>query len=873
VQFTIARGSLPQIRFALPEGLDVRQVELAGRPGPSATLSAPAIRQWDIVGKDATRQLVIDFVQPVAGSATLLIEMIPRLTLAPGEWLLRLPAPLVGTSTAGILAYRVDGMETSSSAQNLSVGTVIPPALLAERWAKLALRETGVRDTTLREPAAATKILNFRRTSPAAALGLTVQPTRPAAQVDASWKIGAHVADLTAQLSLRSAADDLVLVEFELPPRLKLVSLGGPDAGKVHHFSRQDRRMQVWLQQPRKQIELELHGWIEHAPAGPPMGPGSHLELSPVRVLNARATGCTLTVAAEPGLAAEPQRIVQLTRIVNAGPLRYSCAGDQYEASFALRAVPIPGRCRAFTLVERRGDVVEMSTALHLQAPPGEFRVRFSGWDATEPRLDTPAAIVQRAHQHQGKQHVWTLVIPPGMPQTVTLTLVGRVSSQALAKAWPLPVVAIEPYPLSEHWIGLSDIEPATKDGLAVQPAEAGDKEKLGAPAPPHELPPGTRLGKLKAVGDAPLLRMPPFAAATSAQPMFAQHDAFWGGRGWLHQLRITAFSGEQGELHLRLPNGAQCLAIATGAIATGSRVTVPAAGPLVIPLPGPPGPREAVVCWQYADAESDALPRLDAPEVAGLPPEAMHARVWLPPTSRLATPLAAVAENDVDSLLKQAEMQMLLCKRCADARVPGERLLPLQQLFHGLLAEAELSMARLAPSSEPGRLAELRRRAKDLATENARLAREAGYPVAPGDPPQRSALGPSLSTNENGLPICIAAGSRPQVISTPASPEVLARTATEILLLAAVTLLLLSYLRRVFTLFEVLWPEWLLLLALLGISIAGWSLMGGVLVAVAIALRITWTIIVAQRVLPAWFAANRTQSHGDNGPLGLPSG
>ena len=83
-------------------------------------------------------------------------------------WLVRRLAPgspaaadaADGDQRRGPAAYRVDGMEVVASPQNLSVGTVVTPELLNAGWVKLALPE----------PTTATKIVNFRRVAPAAAL-------------------------------------------------------------------------------------------------------------------------------------------------------------------------------------------------------------------------------------------------------------------------------------------------------------------------------------------------------------------------------------------------------------------------------------------------------------------------------------------------------------------------------------------------------------------------------------------------------------------------------------------------------------------------------------------------------------------------------
>src|SRR5204862_4914476 len=127
----------------------------------------------------------------------LLPGMVPRIAPSPCQSMLRLPSPLLGTPTEGMLAYRLEGMEAVPSPQNLSVATV-RAELFRETWTKLAQRDAPV----------VTGAASFRRTAAASALGLAVQAVRPVANVESHWTVGPLRADLTANIELNEAAQD-----------------------------------------------------------------------------------------------------------------------------------------------------------------------------------------------------------------------------------------------------------------------------------------------------------------------------------------------------------------------------------------------------------------------------------------------------------------------------------------------------------------------------------------------------------------------------------------------------------------------------------------------------------------------------------------
>jgi hypothetical protein len=828
VQLGIAKGSLTQARFALPEGIEVRSVTVATRAGVPA--SAAAIRQWSVAGKAPFRQLVVDFTQPVSGTVPLLLEIVPRVVLVPGQLTLRLPTPLLGTTVEGVLAYRLEAMEGTPTPQNLSIATV-RPGLFGETWAALALRD----------PPAVTEAASFRRTAATSALMLAVQPSHLSVTADLSWKVGLRTAELSARLRLSESDRDRSLIELELPPRFALFSVSGKH---VHRWHQQGRMVQVWLHQPRRQVDLELRGWLDH-PAGP--GP-TRFELLPLRVIGAAATASTVALEAQPGLKLNVSRLLHLVSAAKGDNALFSSKDVDYQASFTLEAKLEYPAGRAFTLVERRDDGIELTTALHLPPRAGEAQVTVSGWAGDSLRLEAPAPVAIKKHLRQGSKHVWTLQFPAGLPQAVTLTVHGRLNGDRPPDHWQMPVLQAEPFGLQDHWIGLRGLEPGAadaKDFQVIKDAEAAPD----FPAPPLPLREATRVGKAKDMKEGLVLRFPSASPDSAVQVLLAEHQVSWGGAAWVHQLRLLTFVHSPGEVKVRLPEGA-----VGRAIMAGKRSFVPGTGECSIPLGGRPGPQTVQIFWSYpASAEHLASPRMDHPTVAGVEPAAWQSRLWLPSAYRLDPAPAALAERAAGASLQEAEAWMQLCALWAAAGATAEAQRE-QETFFQLLEQARTSLAAQEQAGEAD-AAQGKERADRLEQQNAELARKGGYTL----PMRRIGISSALMAGSPswaaGVPLVWPEGSNVRLVSLRDLDYGDLRSATEFVLLGMIALLLLSYLPRGLDLLRVMWPEAILAMALAGIGLGGVSLVGITLCGVAVVLRAIWIVLMLRRKLPTWFA------------------
>src|SRR5262249_31586975 len=80
LQYTVDKGTVSELAVGLPEGLEVRSVEvrqssLAWSDAERGLLN----REWHLAGKGNRRQLVVGLRRPATGSVQMLLELVPRL--------------------------------------------------------------------------------------------------------------------------------------------------------------------------------------------------------------------------------------------------------------------------------------------------------------------------------------------------------------------------------------------------------------------------------------------------------------------------------------------------------------------------------------------------------------------------------------------------------------------------------------------------------------------------------------------------------------------------------------------------------------------------------------------------------------------------
>ena len=96
-------------------------------------------------------------------------------------------------------------------------------------------------------------------------------------------------------------------------------------------------------------------------------------------------------------------------------------------------------------------------------------------------------------------------------------------------------------------------------------------------------------------------------------------------------------------------------------------------------------------------------------------------------------------------------------------------------------------------------------------------------------------------------------------------------QSATKLLLLTAVALLLVSFLRGGIDVFRALWPEALAAVAVAGITLGGLSPLGLGLLAAGVGLRTLWLMIMLRQVFARWFSGTPDQQAGNAASRPIP--
>ena len=207
--------------------------------------------------------------------------------------------------------------------------TSIAPELFAKVWADLGQQDPG----------RIGRAYSFRRTAGSAGLSLKTAALKPLAKGEAVWTVSGDHADLAATFELTGVREDLCLVELTVPPEVILAKVRGE---AVHHWSRHDARMQIWLQQPSKQVTLELRGWVPLAQKASALKPGI-FSLPPLAPASADLGAFQIKVIPSRAVSLTGDRLRNLTKRSDDV---FATAAPAYEGTFQVRQLPVPANIR-----------------------------------------------------------------------------------------------------------------------------------------------------------------------------------------------------------------------------------------------------------------------------------------------------------------------------------------------------------------------------------------------------------------------------------------------------------------------------------------------------------------------------------------------
>ncbi len=798
-------------------------------------------------------RLRVELHTPVAGQVLLTLNLAPKLTGGNNLVRLNLPRPLGATPADGALAYRVDGLNATDRAIKLGVSPVGLDA-----FAKRCLA-AGLRDVP-----AATRVYSFSRNQQGlAALDLALQPSWPQVRQDIHWHIRPQSADVRATLHLTSAAEDILFVDWEVPAAVTVTEVSGLH---VRYWTRFGDRVQVWLQQPRKDTTVTLAGWLTDLKTAPPVR-SANLNLPCLRVPAAAATVTQLRLTATPGLEVTPERLEKLTAVAipAAPPTRvYTTQEPVYRAAFFARAVPLAPEAYLLTSAEVAEGVLSFAGDLDLQAPQGEaytVKVRLRGWAGEAVHLDAPG-VVQRKEQRVGQERVWTLTLPPGVARHHRLKLSGRV---ALAGNGPFtpPVVTVEGAVLKGRWLAVvGPVQVGAENGVSrIKPADVAHDLRLW-PAEAERVRREGMAWRVQRDGWQLRLTAGGVPGAPAVQVLLAEQTAaVLDGRHWAHQAAFTLYARGGSDVHLLLPTGARLQLLTVDGVPQTPRQPEPER--LWLPLAGGDGVRVLRLRWVYDEGGDETLerPLLRTPTFKDLPAVPVLWTVVTPAGYR-ARPAAKETDaarkaGGVAQELARAEAQLRLSALLAErGQAEGgdavrAALLAAQRRFawHCRVAAYELALHPDAAAGAGPKGQSLADWLEALRQENARFNRLHldAERQAPADAPTPA----PLTLPDRGTPQVyqVAPGQAPRLRLTPVAEEGLRQALGSSLLLAAVlaTIGLLAYLGRVAAVLRQLLPEQLILLAVLGWLVFGGSLVAAVLLLLGVGARLVLLVRALQ--------------------------
>jgi hypothetical protein len=393
LQYTVSQGAAATFAITLPDEMEVRRVEVAPLQGGGA---APHLKEWRVTGPVPQHQLVLEFQVPITTGVQVFLDLVPRRPLGTSI-VLPLPTPEGASFAAeGLLGYRVEGRQAELVQYQGVTG------FNAEEFATLHWQAAGVDD-----PGPPERAYRFQRgpgAAPLLRLNLHLPRSHAGCTQELTWYLGPRRAELHALARLKAPAEELMMVEWEVPVQVRVASLSGPN---VRSWSRTGSRVQVWLQRslagPAVETVFELYGWLTPArdqPIIPFRLPGLHIAA-------AAPQWTVVRVMADPGLALEASDLQNLWPVPDVRPSpadrAYVSKEAVYGGTFAVLPAAADADVRILTLAEVDKANLTFTATLDFQVRQGELRtftVRLRNWEGPDVRVEA-ARVAGRREQRK----------------------------------------------------------------------------------------------------------------------------------------------------------------------------------------------------------------------------------------------------------------------------------------------------------------------------------------------------------------------------------------------------------------------------------------------------------------------------------------
>jgi len=726
LQYSVSDGGVSKFKVDVPENMEVRRVESGPLP---ASGPVPPLKQWQLTGAGNQRRLQLEYQFPVTHGVQVFLELVPSVPRE-ASISLSLPTPEGTPATSSLdsyVGYRVEGCQAELLEYRRVTG--IDPDTFSARW-QLAGTE---------DPGPPEKAYAFRR-GPAGAPLLRLALTAPKSHIlgvqDIVWRIGPRSVQLQNAVHLKGIEDGLLWVEWEVPAEVAIADIVGKD---VRNWSRTGSQVQAWLQRALSETSLTMIGSLPRKPEEST----APFHIPCITLRGAEPATTYVRLISRKGLTLQPESIQNLWPLPEARlsgvEQSYMTRQSSYGGILQVHPAPTNVALRMLSSAEVLEHRLNFTCILDFPAISPDLRhltLHLRNWQGQEAKLIAPKLARREQRRDDAGDYTWSLDLAPEVTSSFQIKLSGSVPLASAEDSIPMPALSVDEIPAPEHWLAVVGRQLAADELRGLEIADPAQVARLW-PAAADRI---TRLGssvwrveredwKLRLQTRSPGIESEP------ARVFLTEHTAgISDDRHWLHRATYWIYHAAGTDLSVSLPHGA----VFSRGTLDGVEVLPlqPSNGRLWLPITGSTAMRSLCLYWHYPDdTEPFARPNLADPELAGVTfvgPSEMIRPVWIiqvPTGYRVAQHDRRVQpEAAANAFLRRAAAQLYLSGFLADRASEGadslleQQLLSAQESFYRYTSQAQLALARKAAPVAGGGTTNSAR-LEELLTQNKQLA------------------------------------------------------------------------------------------------------------------------------------------------------
>ncbi len=810
--------TLGQIAVSVPVGMHIQSIE-ANTVSLAGALRLPiAIKRWEIQGKAAQRRLIVEFAKPTSGELTLRLDALPT-ELTNRRLVLKLPAPIQGKSTEGWLGYRLDATESRGAAQNLAVQSMTTAEFL-QNWQRLG----GIRT------AAPTRAYRFQRKAVVAGLELFVLPSELKARCEFIWNIDSAGADLSASCVLNDPVGDIKIAEFQVPAGIVVAGVSGVD---VNRWQLHENHLQVWLKQPKKQTTITIAGWRVHASKNINQ---IHSALV-IQPLHAQLVDSVIELRPDVGLEVDVVNQRALRRTARK-PVRFAVTASPWDLTYKLLRPKVSPEVDTVTRVQRDEYGIAWSQELRVRSDRGKLpslHVKITGEDADRVMVNAPDGVESVLPTKKTDESHWQIKFTSGLPAEVLVTLSARLNGDGTAsKSLPsVEILGADVARPSVTWKDVDLIDPKTRKIITHN--ANGSNVPAGWKTAPLESTPEVAARK-----PAPAVAIRVIALAETIS------QASLGD--WVHEASCWIRGERATELRLDFPQPVDILHLAIDGQTLST--AVPDENSRTLTLKPGFEPRHLVMRWRYQPGSENPNEPITEPVRISNGRPGISGSVLILSRGLSVRDRGTDAEDRVllHSLLQEAEIEVRLLDPAPPAGTALnsdvlQRVGAGQLRFHRLLRQASY-LNSIAPFAGPDfDSSEIQGRIENLKKRNAELTKKHGWEKLRLHNERTAAVTPCAIPRAewpmHGSVLLVDAGkSTLPLLPRGDTGDAGVWSVSELAILVAVVLFILSFVRQTYTLVRLAAPEIAALTVLAAAASLGVGLLPIVLMASFVAIR-----------------------------------